>query len=179
MPMHRGMSAACVLAAVGVMASGSAQEGPGLGVQASAEEIAGWDISIAPDGEGLPEGSGTVSAGADVYAAKCLACHGLEGRGQPNDALAGGHGTLSDPAPLRTIGSYWPYATTVFDYVRRAMPYLEPQSLTNDEAYAVTAYLLHVNGIIGEDEVMDAESLPSVEMPNRDNFVIAYPDWRP
>ena len=152
-----------------------AQEGPNLGVPATPEQIAGWDLSIEPDGTGLPPGSGDAQAGEAVYRAKCLACHGAEGAGQPNDRLAGGHGTLTDAAPVRTIGSYWPYATTVFDYVRRAMPYTMPQSLTNDEVYAVTAYLLHLNGIIGERDVMNAATLPAVRMPNRDNFVVAYP----
>jgi S-disulfanyl-L-cysteine oxidoreductase SoxD len=160
-------------------AAALAQPGPGLGVPATPEQIAGWDISIGPDGQGLPAGSGDAEAGERVYQQKCLACHGVEGAGQPNDRLAGGHGTLTDAAPVRTVGSYWPYATTIFDYVRRAMPYQEPQSLTVDETYALTAYLLHINGIIGRDEEMNAESLPAVVMPNRDNFVVAFPDWTP
>lgn len=155
----------------------ASREGPKLGVPATPEQIAGWDIGIGPDGDGLPEGSGTAAAGAEIYAMKCLACHGAEGAGQPNDRLAGGHGSLTEVAPVRTIGSYWPYATTVFDYIRRAMPYTQPQSLSNDEVYALTAYLLQVNGIIEDDEVMDARSLPRVEMPNRDGFTFAYPDW--
>ena len=153
------------------------QDGPDLGVPATPEQIAGWDISIGAEGEGLPPGSGTALAGAAIYAQKCLACHGAEGAGQPNDRLAGGHGSLTDDAPVRTIGSYWPYATTVFDYVRRAMPYTQPQSLTDDEVYALTAYLLHVNGIVGERDEMSAETLPQVVMPNRGNFTLGYPDW--
>lgn len=152
----------------------AAQEGPGLGVPVTPAQVAGWDLSIGPDGEGLPPGAGTARDGAAVYAAKCLACHGAEGAGQPNDRLTGGHGTLQDPAPVKTVGSYWPYATTIFDYVRRAMPITQPLSLTDDEVYAVTAYLLAVNGIIGEDDVMNAQTLPRVEMPNRDNFVWAH-----
>jgi len=153
-----------------------AQPGPGLGIEATPEQIAAWDISIGPDGSGLPPGSGTADAGAAVYAAKCVACHGAEGAGQPNDRLVGGQDTMDEPNPVRTIGSYWPYATTVFDYVRRAMPYLQPHSLTDEEAYALTAYLLHLNGIIGAEEVMNARTLPEVVMPNRDNFVSAYPE---
>jgi cytochrome c len=107
--------------------------------------------------------------------AKCQSCHGEKGAGKPNDPLVGGHGTLASPGPVRTIGSYWPYATTVFDYVRRAMPYQLSQSLTNDEVYAVTAYLLYLNGIIAEHEVMNLRTLPQVKMPNRDNFILAYP----
>jgi mono/diheme cytochrome c family protein len=158
-----------------VMGPVYAADGPGLGREATQAEIAGWDISIAPDGRGLPPGSGTAAAGAPIYATKCQACHGEKGAGEPNDRLVGGHGSLSGPTPVRTIGSYWPYATTVFDYVRRAMPYQAPQSLTNDEVYAVTAYLLHLNGIIAEGDAMNAQTLPQVKMPNRDNFILAYP----
>jgi S-disulfanyl-L-cysteine oxidoreductase SoxD len=170
---------AAALGALGsalALATGAgAAEGPRLGREATPAEIAGWDISIPPDGSGLPPGSGTAAAGAAVYAMKCLACHGQGGAGQPNDRLIGGHGTLAGPNPVRTVGSYWPYATTVFDYVRRAMPYQQPQSLTDDEVYAVTAYLLHLNGVIAEGETMDAQTLPRVRMPNRDNFILAHP----
>ena len=151
----------------------AAPKGPALGVPASAEEIAAMDISIGPDGAGLPPGSGTAKQGADVYAAKCIVCHGPEGANGVNDRLAGGEGTLTSATPLKTIGSYWPYATTVFDYVRRAMPYPAPHSLSDAEVYAVTAYLLHVNGIIAADEVMDATSLPKVKMPNQAGFISA------
>jgi len=150
-------------------------ETPNLGRPATAAEIAGWDISVGPDGVGLPAGSGTALKGAAVYEQKCQACHGAKGAGQPNDRLAGGHGTLASKTPVRTIGSYWPYATTVFDYVRRSMPYTQPQSLSDDEVYAVTAYLLQLNGIIGEPDEMNAQTLPKVTMPNRGNFVIVYP----
>ena len=152
-----------------------AQETPNLGRPATPAEVAGWDISILPDGTGLPPGSGTPEQGAVVYTQKCQACHGEKGAGQPNDPLAGGQGTLTSKSPVRTIGSYWPYATTVFDYIRRAMPYTQSQSLTNDEVYAVTAYLLQLNGIIGAKDVMNAQTLPQVRMPNRDNFILAYP----
>jgi len=110
-----------------------------------------------------------------VYEQKCQACHGAKGAGQPNDRLVGGQGTLASKAPVRTIGSYWPYATTVFDYVRRSMPYIQPQSLSDDEVYAVTAFLLNLNGIIGENDEMNAQTLPKVKMPNQPNFVIMYP----
>jgi len=110
-----------------------------------------------------------------VYTQKCQSCHGEKGAGKPNDPLVGGQGTLTSKEPVRTIGSYWPYATTVFDYVRRAMPYTESKSLTNEEVYAVTAYLLHLNGIIGPQDVMNAQTLPQVKMPNRDNFIVVYP----
>lgn len=153
----------------------AAQEGPGLGVEVTEEQIAAWDINIAPDGTGLPPGSGDAREGAEVFAVQCIACHTTDGEGGLNDPLVGGHGTLASAAPVRTVGSFWPYATTVFDYIRRAMPYALPQSLTDDETYALTAYVLHLNGIIGEDEVMDAASLPGVEMPNRDGFIVAWP----
>lgn len=158
------------------IATAAAQEGPGLGVEISAADLAPWDISIQPDGEGLPPGSGDAATGAQVYAAQCLACHGEEGADGLNDRLVGGHGTLTDLRQVRTIGSFWPYASTVFDYIRRAMPFQTPQSLTNDEVYAVTAYLLALNGVIDDDEVMDARTLARVEMPNVDGFILAYPE---
>ena len=163
-----------LIAVVGYTGS-AAQETPNLGRLATPTEVAGWDISILPDGTGLPPGSGTPEQGAVVYIQKCQVCHGEKGVGQPNDRLVGGQGTLASASPVRTIGSYWPYATTVFDYVRRAMPYTQSQSLTNDEVYAVTAYLLHLNGIIGAQAVMNAQTLPQVQMPNRENFILAYP----
>ena len=152
-----------------------ALEGPNLGREATPAQIAGWDISVGPDGVGLPPGKGTPAAGAIVYEQKCQTCHGAKGAGQPNDRLVGGHGTLASKAPVRTIGSYWPYATTIFDYVRRSMPYVQSQSLSNDEVYAVTAYLLNLNGIIGENDEMNAQTLPKVKMPNQPNFIVVYP----
>ena len=156
-------------------ASPTATDTPNLGRVATPAEVTGWDVSIPPDGTGLPLGRGTSAQGEVVYEQKCQNCHGEKGAGQPNDRLVGGHGTLASKTPVRTVGSYWPYATTVFDYVRRAMPYTQAHSLSDDEVYAVTAYLLHLNGIIGEADVMDAQTLPKVKMPNRDNFILAYP----
>jgi cytochrome c len=158
--------------AVGISSSSVAQETPNPGRPATPAEIVGWDISIPPDGTGLPPGSGTPEQGAIVYTQKCQSCHGEKGAGKPNDALVGGHGTLTSTSPVRTIGSYWPYATTVFDYVRRAMPYTESNSLTAEEIYAVTAYLLQLNGIIGAHDVMNARTLPRVKMPNRVSFIV-------
>lgn len=147
-------------------------ETPDLGQPATPEEIALWDISIGPDGAGLPPGSGTSRQGEAVYAAKCLACHGVKGSGKPNDQLVGGLGTLTGDQPaVKTVGSFWPYATTLFDYVRRAMPANAPRSLSNDQVYAVCAYVLQLNGIIGESAVMNAQTLAKVQMPNRDGFV--------
>ncbi|MFP6827564.1 MAG: cytochrome c [Gammaproteobacteria bacterium] len=159
-----------------VLATAAAQEGPDLGETPSPELVAAWDISVSPDGAGLPAGSGTAVEGAPLYRVNCLVCHGQEGEGLLNDRLVGGHGTIGGPAARKTVGSYWPYATTIFDYIRRAMPYLQPRSLTNDEVYALTAYLLYLNGIIDENETMNSATLPAVDMPNRDNFILAYPE---
>ncbi len=153
-------------------------QGPRLGKPATAAEIAGWDISIPPDGAGLPKGAGTPAEGARVYEAKCIGCHAKEGAGGPADRLVGGQGTIASANPVRTVGSYWPYATTLFDYIRRAMPYPAPHSLTDDEAYALTAYLLRLNGIIGDDATIDAATLPKIKMPNAGNFESAWPNWR-
>ena len=145
---------------------------PQFGQPISPADLAPWDIEILPSGAGLPPGSGTVAQGEAVYAAKCQACHGEKGAGQPNDRLVGGKGSLAaGQAPVKTVGSYWPYATTLFDYIRRAMPYQAPKSLSDDEAYAVAAYILNLNGIIGADDVIDAQSLPKVKMPNKDGFI--------
>jgi len=167
-------AAAAVLAACAIQPQRSTA--PALGVPVSAEEVAGWDISIPPSGAGLPPGSGAARQGLRVYAEKCLSCHGANGVGKPADPLAGGIGTLASGKPLRTVGSYWPYATTLFDYIRRSMPIANPLSLTDDEVYSVSAYVLFINGIIGEDVAMNAKSLPAVRMPNRDGFVS---DWPP
>jgi S-disulfanyl-L-cysteine oxidoreductase SoxD len=155
-----------------VLSSSALAEGPGLGRVASPDEIASWDISIGPDGAGLPPGRGTPKQGETVYAEKCVACHGEKGAGKPNDQLVGGRGSLSgDQAPVKTVGSFWPYATTLFDYIRRAMPLNAPKSLSDDEVYAVSAYILQLNGIIGQADAMDAQTLPQVRMPNRDGFI--------
>ncbi len=156
------------------MGAALADDGPGLGQELTATELAAVDFTIMPDGDGLPPGSGNAMSGRDIYTRNCLACHGENGTGGVNDVLSGGHGSLTGPQPQKTIGSYWPYATTVFDYVRRAMPYQTPGSLSGDELYAVTAYLLFVNDIIAEDAEINAKSLPQVKMPNRDNFVWGY-----
>ena len=148
----------------------------GLGRTPTEEEIRAWNIDVSPTGEGLPPGQGTVKQGGQVYAAKCAACHGPTGSEGPKDRLVGGQNTLKAEKPIRTIGSYWPYATTLYDYIYRAMPFTAPQSLTPDETYAVIAWLLFQNQIIGENAVIDAHTLPKVQMPNRDGFI---PDPRP
>lgn len=166
---------AALLFSVAVYA-GDRQEPIGVGRPATDAEIRAWDIDVSPDGSGLPPGRGSALEGRAVYAAKCARCHGPTGTEGPADPLVGGQGTLKGPDPVRTVGSYWPYATTLFDYIRRAMPFDAPQSLTPDETYAVVAWLLAENGIVAGDQVLDAKSLPAVRMPNRDGFV---PDPRP
>jgi mono/diheme cytochrome c family protein len=168
-----GVAVTALLAACATQMTGSQapSKGPNLGRVASAQEVAAWDISIPPSGAGLPPGSGGVKQGAVVYASKCRSCHGVNGAGNPADALVGGKGSLATKAPVRTVGSYWPYATTLFDYVRRAMPIQNPMSLTDDEVYAVSAYILNLNGIVAGDAEMNAQTLPQVKMPNRDGFV--------
>jgi S-disulfanyl-L-cysteine oxidoreductase SoxD len=149
-----------------------AQQGPKLGKPVSAEDLAPWDISIGPDGAGLPPGSGTVKDGEATFAAKCQPCHGVKGAGTPNDRLVGGQGSLPGDKPaVKTVGSYWPYATTMFDYIRRAMPLPESKSLTGDEVYGLVAYLLNLNGVVPDDAAMNAQTLPKVTMPNREGFV--------
>src|SRR5262245_55519552 len=160
-----------VASALALVANAAFADSPNLGRVAAPEDIATSDSSIGPDGAGLPPGSGTPKQGETVYVAKCLACHGEKGAGKPNDALVGGLGTLAgDQVPAKTVGSFWPYATTVFDYVRRAMPLNDSKSLSNDEVYAVVAYILQLNGIIRDYEVINAQTLPRIRMPNRDGF---------
>jgi S-disulfanyl-L-cysteine oxidoreductase SoxD len=142
-----------------------------FGRRATPDEIALWDIDVRPDGKGLPAGSGTVAQGKQVFADNCAACHGDNGVGGIKDRLAGGQGTLASDAPVKTVGSYWPYATTLFDYIHRAMPYQAPGSLSNDDTYAVAAYILSLNGILPADGKLDRDSLPKIRMPNRDGFV--------
>lgn len=155
-----------------LFAAPASAQAPRFGQPIAPADIAPWDISIAPDGRGLPPGRGTGKQGETIYAAKCQGCHGEKGKGGPNDALVGGIGSLAaGQPPVKTVGSFWPYATTLFDYLRRAMPFQQSQSLTADEVYAVSAYILHLNGIVGENDVLDARSLPKVRMPNRDGFI--------
>ncbi len=160
------------------MLSTFALAGSDLGKEATPEEIAAWDISVAPDGATLPPGGGSAREGAEVYESKCVSCHGEDGAGGEGlaDPLVGGIGSLGSGRPVKTVGSYWPHATTLFDYVRRAMPYDSPMSLTDDEVYAVSAYILARDGIIRETDRMDASTLPAVEMPNRDGFISFWPD---
>ena len=142
----------------------------GLGKSINESQIAAWNIDIAPNGDGLPPGGATAKQGEKVYQEKCAACHGNQGQGGVANRLVGGGGLNTDK-PIKTVGSYWPYATTLFDYTKRAMPHSQPQSLTNDEVYATTAYILYMNKIITADQVMNAKTLPLIKMPNRDGFI--------
>ena len=164
-----------------LVATAAAQTPPahgryGIGTPLTEARLAPWNIDVAPDGRSLPAGQGTVAAGRTLYAAQCAACHGAQGEGGQGDRLAGGAGTLASAKPVRTVGSYWPYATTLYDYIRRSMPFQSPQSLSNDQVYQVTAYILHMNGLLDENATLDAKSLVKVKMPNRDGF---YVDDRP
>jgi cytochrome c len=146
-------------------------QGPyGIGRVATPAEIAGWNIDIGRDGSGLPPGSGTVAQGREVFAQQCVACHGDKGQGGVGDKLVGGQGTLATASPVRTVGSYWPYAPTLFDYIRRAMPQNAPQLLSNDDVYAVSAYILNLNGLLPADATLDAKTLAAIKMPNRNGF---------
>jgi mono/diheme cytochrome c family protein len=154
----------------------SLAETPNLGKPIDEAAIAAWDISILPDGTGLPKGSGTPAQGAPIYAEKCAACHGDNGKGGEAAALVSDRQLAGISAAQKTIKNFWPYSTTIFDFVRRAMPFQMPRSLTDDEVYALTAYILAENKLIGATDTMDAQTLPKVKMPNRDNFIIRFPD---
>ncbi|MCC8936952.1 cytochrome c [Bradyrhizobium sp. Arg68] len=169
---RRNFGVALLAAAIVIPgAATQAAERYGIGRAATPAEIAGWDIDIGRDGANLPPGSGSVARGRIVFGEQCASCHGDSGQGGVGDRLVGGQGTLASPKPIRTIGSYWPYASTLFDYVRRAMPQNAPQSLSNEDVYAVSAYLLSLNGIVPDNAVLDARSLGAIKMPNRDGFV--------
>jgi S-disulfanyl-L-cysteine oxidoreductase SoxD len=169
--MHKNLAALIGAALVAYWSGVHAQSRYGIGRTGTPAEIAGWNIDIGSEGSGLPLGTGTVSHGRDVFAQQCAACHGDKGEGGVGDRLVGGQGTLATSNPVRTVGSYWPFATTLFDYVRRAMPQNAPESLSNDDVYAVSAYIFNLNGLLPVDATLDAKSLPSVKMPNRKMFV--------
>ena len=167
---------AAALSVVAGAALAAESERTGLGHEVTAEELSAAGYTVFPDGKGLPGGRGTAGEGRAVYQQFCAACHGRNAQGEDDAALVGGRDSLTSERPRKTVESYWPYATTLWDYVRRSMPYEAPGSLTNDEIYAVVAHLLNLMGLVTEDAVLDRESLPKVEMPNRGGFV---PDDRP
>jgi len=177
------ISTAAGLLIAGLLSSAACAQGAapyGFGSAVGPEELAKY-FSIPPDGRGLPPGSGTAAGGAKIYADSCAACHGDKMQGNPakgigGDRLLGGRDTLATKTPVKTVESYWPYATTLFDYIRRSMPFTAPGSLTADEIYAVSAYILSEANIIDKSTVLDARTLSPVEMPNRDGFI---PDPRP
>jgi cytochrome c len=163
------LAASCFAVAVVAV---EAAEPLSIGRAASVHDISQMDLTVFPDGTGLPDGKGTAKAGTEIFAARCAACHGDKGQGLGDfPALVGGRGSLASDKPLLTVGSYWPYATTIFDYIRRAMPYQSAGELTSDEVYSLTAWILAQNGIIKPSAVIDRNVLPKVKMPNRDGFI--------
>src|ERR1700720_2385082 len=171
MPTRERHIAAFAVVALACVTPAQAQGAYGIGRSATPAEIAGWNIDIDRDGNNLPPGSSSVSHGREVFDQQCAACHGTRGEGGVGDRLVGGQGTLATPKPVRTVGSYWPYAPTLFDYIRRAMPQNAPQSLSNEDVYAVSAYILNLNGLLAADATLDAKTLSAIKMPNRSMFV--------
>jgi S-disulfanyl-L-cysteine oxidoreductase SoxD len=168
MSMVKGFA---LVAALALCAGAAFAETPSLGKPVTEADLALWDISIGPDGKGLPSGSGTAAQGAQIFAQKCELCHGPGGTGGKNSVLINAPGKTE-----RTMALYVPHATTVFDFIRRAMPFPQPKSLSSDEVYALTAFILAGNKITGENDAMNAQTLPQVKMPNRDAFVSRYPE---
>src|SRR5437879_3251630 len=171
MPTLKLCIAAFAAAVLAYATCAQAQTPYGIGRSATPAEIAGWNIDIDREGHNLPPGSGSVSYGHEVFDQQCASCHGAKGEGGVGDRLVGGQGTLATPKPVKTVGSYWPYAPTLFDYIRRAMPQNAPQSLSNDDVYAVSAYILNLNGLLPADATLDAKTLGAIKMPNRSMFV--------
>ena len=172
-------NAIAATALVLAFSSAALAQSPGLGKPLTEADIKQWDIAVLPDGTNLPPGSGTPAKGAKIFAEKCSACHGDAAKGGIAPfypALVGGQPLTNGIDTVKTIANYYAYPTTIFDYTRRAMPYNMPRSLTDDEVYSLTAYILALNNFIGQDDVMDANTLPKVKMPNRDNFIMPYPD---
>ena len=163
-------------AGLAMITGASLAESPNFGKPIDEAAIAAWDISIMPDGTGLPKGSGTPAQGAPIFAEKCSGCHGENGKGGEANALISDRELIGISAAQKTIKNFWPYSTTVFDFIRRAMPFQMPHSLNDDEVYALTAYILAGNKLIGPDDAMDAQTLPKVKMPYRDNFILRFPD---
>jgi S-disulfanyl-L-cysteine oxidoreductase SoxD len=171
----RNLAGAAALLSLAIGAGAALAETPHLGKPISQADLAEWDINILPDGSNLPPGSGKAADGAKIFAMKCALCHGDNGQGGHAVRLIGGPAKASLDGG-KTIPNYWPYATTLFDFIRRAMPFTQPRSLTDQEVYSLVAYILAANKLIGEDDEINATTLPQVRMPNRDNFVVQFPD---
>jgi len=173
MGIERSCRVLLLVVAASAPASAARAQSPafGLGHTPSPDHLRAIDIEVTPDGKGLAPGSGTAAAGKDVYTRRCETCHGPTGKEGPQDILVGGTGSLATDRPLKTVGSYWPYATTLWDYIRRAMPFDHPGTLSVDELYGVTAYVLFMNGIVGEQDALTETTLPKIPMPNRNGFV--------
>jgi cytochrome c len=179
---HKLGAAGCAATLAGLLlfALPVGAEGPNLGQPISQADLAPWDLTIMPDGTGLPPGRGTPAQSKPLFADNCALCHGDEGKGGIAEAVVVNNPSpLSGPGSVKSIGNFWPAATTIFDFIRRAMPFTQPRSLTDDQVYALTAYLLYMNKVIGEADTMDAKSLPQVKMPNRDNFFPEFPKLTP
>jgi S-disulfanyl-L-cysteine oxidoreductase SoxD len=181
--LTRSGTTTAVWLALSLAAGAAAAELPHLGKPLDEADIAAWDISIQPGGTGLPTGAGTPAQGARIYAEKCAQCHGPDGKGgvagvttAPLAPLVGGDPITDISAATKRIANFWPYSTTLFDYIRRAMPWQQPMTLANDEVYALTAYILALNKLIGENDTINAQALPKVRMPNRDGFIVRFPD---
>ena len=175
MSMRKIIPAMLLALALGSGAA-AASDTPNLGQPISEADIKAWDISILPDGTNLPPGQGTPAEGAKLYAEKgCVACHGENAKGGSNMALVG-NPPIDRIEAIKTIANFWANATTLYDTIRRSMPWTAPRTLSDSEVYSLTAYILSLNKIIGENDVLDAQSLPKVKMPNRDNFIVRFPD---
>jgi S-disulfanyl-L-cysteine oxidoreductase SoxD len=170
MPTRELRIAVFAVFALACATAAQAQSPFGIGRAATPAEIAGWNIDIDRYCNNLPAGSGSVSHGREIFDQQCAACHGEKGEGGVGDQLVGGQGTLATPKPVRTVGSYWPYASTLFDYIRRAMPQNAPESLSNEDVYAVSAYILNLNGLLPAGATLDAKTLPAIKMPNQNMF---------
>jgi cytochrome c len=182
MSTRKSLAAIALVLSFGTLSFGAVSalaQNAGMGKPLTENDIKQWDIAILPDGSNLPPGSGNPAQGAKIFAEKCSACHGDAAKGGVAPyypSLVGGQPLTNGIDTVKTIANYYAYATTIFDYTRRAMPYNMPRSLTDDEVYSLTAYILALNKLIGDNDVMDAKTLPQVKMPNRDNFIMPYPD---
>jgi cytochrome c len=177
LPVRQSLAAAALLTLALCPGASLAADAAGLGKPISEADIKAWNLTVLPDGTNLPPGSGTAAQGATIFAQKCALCHGEGGKGGPNAALVGSPSLVAGGIEAnKTIANFWANSTTLYDYIRRAMPWPQPRSLSNEEVYALCAYILSLNKLIGENDTMDAQTLPKVKMPNRDNFIIKFPD---